>query len=58
MMNTEKRVPKYKVGDRVKFNFDGGTWVGKITELCEYPSGWNYKIYDFWHNEWDIIDVE
>ena len=57
-MENAKREPKYKVGDRVKFEFDGGTWVGTITELYEYPSCWNYKIYDFWHQEWDIIGKE
>ena len=54
----KRKEPKYKVGDRVKFEFDGGTWVGTITELYEYPSCWNYKIYDFWHQEWDIIGKE
>lgn len=57
-MEKNKREPKYKIGDRVSFKFDGGTWVGTITDLYEYPSGWNYKIYDFWHNEWDIIGKE
>ena len=32
-MENVKREPKYKVGDKVKFEFDGGTWVGTITEL-------------------------
>lgn len=53
-----KREPKYKIGDKVSFKFDGGTWIGTITDLYQYPSGWNYKIYDFWHNECDIIGVE
>ena len=57
-MGDVKREPKYKVGDRVKFEFDGGTWVGTIKDMKEYPSCWNYKIYDFWHNEWDIIGKE
>ena len=57
-MENTKREPKYKVGDRVKFEFDSGTWVGTITDMYEYPSCWNYKIYDFWHNEWDIIGKE
>ena len=47
--------PKYKIGDKVEFEFDGGTWVGTITDTKKFPSCWNYKIYDFWHNEWDII---
>ena len=52
------REPKFKVGDRVRFRFNDHIWVGTITGLYEYPSGWNYKIYDFWHNEWDIIGKE
>lgn len=56
-MENAKREPKYKIGDRVEFEFDGGTWVGTITDMYEYPSGWNYEIYDFLHNEWDIIGM-
>lgn len=57
-MENVKREPKYKIGDRVSFKFDGGTWVGTITDMYEYPSGMNYRIYDMWHNEWDIIGKE
>lgn len=53
----EKRNPKYKVGDKVEFNFDGNTWIGVITDLYEYPSGWDYKIYDMWHAESDILSL-
>lgn len=57
IMEKNTRNPKYKIGDKVSFDFDGGTWVGTITDIYEYPSGWNYKIYDFWHNECDIVGV-
>ena len=54
----EKKEPKYKVGDWVRFEFDGSTWIGEITELYWFPIGWNYKIYGFWHNESDVLRKE
>ena len=57
-MENAKREPKYKLGDKVKFKFDEGTWIGVITNLVWFPAGWNYEIYGFLHNEWDIIGKE
>lgn len=50
-----KAEAQYHIGDKVEFTFDGGTWVGTITDVDVCPACWKYKIYNFWHYEWNII---
>ena len=45
---------KFAVGDKVKFECNGGVWVGVITDLKEFQSGWNFEICGFLQKKRDI----
>lgn len=51
----ERRQPKYNVGDRVEFRYDGTTWVGKIKEINYRPNGLFYKTSNYEICESDIL---
>jgi hypothetical protein len=53
------REAKYKIGDRVVFEFENKEWVGDIKDVKTFDVGYpSYYIYDLWFSELNIISKE